>query len=169
MTFVFVGNFKVEEMKALCEKYLEVVCQLKTTMKPGKIWVCVLPSGMMKKLSRKGVEPNHQLFRYSMPLNTPIQPARGECTDELVNIRLKVLREDKSMRLWKSCVHLQNIIQQSLDYQFGFSCAPTNVDMLIKAAQDVIEEVKNKTDENLVKLRDCSSREKTGLQEMVSS
>lgn len=171
MTFVFVGNFKVEEMKALCEKYLGSL-PAKNNNETWKDLGMRAPSGMIEKTVKKGVEPKSSVvLRYSMPFEyTRSNRNEVNALMKLVNIRLReVLREDKSGVYGVSCnASPKHYPKQSLELSIGFSCAPTNVDMLIKAAQDVIEEVKNKDcdEKNLVKIKETALREReTGLQE----
>ena len=170
-TFVFVGNFKLDEMKVLCEKYLGSL----PALKKGETWKDLgmrSPKGKVEKIVKKGVEPKSSvMLRYNMPFEYTRQH-RNEVNAlvKLVSIRLReVLREDKSGVYGVGCnASPKHYPAEGLEVTISFSCSPSNVDMLIKAAEDVLAEVKSKDcdEKNLTKIKETALREReTGLQE----
>ncbi len=170
-TFVFVGNFKVDEMKALCEKYLGSL----PSANKSETWKDLgirAPQGQFEKVVKKGVEPKSSVsLRFTMPFEyTRQHRSEVNALMKLVNIRLReVLREDKSGVYGVSCnASPKHYPVSGLEVTIGFGCAPGNVDMLIKAAEDVIAEVKSKDcdEKNLIKIKETALREReTGLKE----
>ena len=170
-TFVFVGNFKVDEMKALCEKYLGSL----PSSNKSETWKDLgirAPQGQFEKVVKKGVEPKSSVsLRYVMPFEfTRQHRSEVNALMKLVNIRLReVLREDKSGVYGVSCnASPKHYPVSGLEVTISFGCAPGNVDMLIKAAEDVIAEVKSKDcdEKNLIKIKETALREReTGLKE----
>lgn len=170
-TFVFVGNFKLEELKAFCERYLGSLPALHR----NESWKNVgmkAPAGPIEKVVNKGIEPRATvLLRYNMPFEyTRQNRSEVNALMKLVNIRLReVLREDKSGVYGVSCsASPRHYPDQNLELVISFSCSPDNYKMLIAAAEGVIAEIKEKgsDEKNLLKIRETAIREReTGLKE----
>ncbi|HRH65910.1 MAG TPA: insulinase family protein [Bacteroidia bacterium] len=170
-TFVFVGNFKVGDMKALCEKYLGSLPS-KSSVETWKDLGMRPPQGKVEKVVKKGVEPKSSIvIRYTMPFEYTRQN-RNEVNAlmKLVSIRLReVLREDKSGVYGVGCnASPKHYPAEGLEVNISFGCSPANMEMLIKATEEVIAEVKEKDcdDKNLLKIKETALREReTGLKE----
>ncbi len=169
--FFFVGNFKLDEIKPFVEKYIGGL----PSTNSNELWKDLgvkHPSGQVEKMVKKGIEPkSNVVIRYSMPFEYN-RNNRNEVTAlvKLVNIKLREsLREEKSGVYGVSCS--PNIVHYPkgwLEMTIQFGCAPENVDMLVKAANDVVEEIKKKgsDEKNLTKVKEISLREReVGLKE----
>jgi len=170
-TFFFVGNFNVDELKPLVEKYIGGLPS-SNSHETWKDLGITHPKGKVEKMVKKGIEPKSTvLMRYSMPFEYN-RTNRNEINAllKLVNIKLREsLREDKSGVYGVSCnPSMQHYPKQWLEMTIQFGCAPNNVDMLVQAALDVLDDVKKNgaDDKNLTKIKELSIREReTGLKE----
>jgi zinc protease len=170
-TFFFVGNFKPEELKPMVEKYIG---SLPSTYKT-ETWKDVgmkSPTGIFERTVKKGVEPKSSVvMRYSMPFEyTRNNRNEAGALMKYLGIKLREsLREDKSgVYGVGASPNMKHYPRQVLELNIQFGCGPENVDMLVKAAQDVIEDIKkNPCDEkNLTKVKELSLREREqGLKE----
>jgi zinc protease len=163
--FVFVGNFNLDSLRALSVQYLGSLPSLPGTSSYKDIGVQP-PKGKIEKTVKKGQAPRSTVsLRWTMPFEYN-RNNRNEVNalNKLVSIRLReVLREDKSgvygVGFSSSPRHYP---QSRLDQTISFSCNPDNVDMLVSAALNVLDEVrKNGCDEkNLVKIKETFIRER---------
>lgn len=170
-TFFFVGNFKPEELKAHCQKYLGSI----PATRKREMWQDINaypPKGKVEKTVYKGSEPRSTVM---MRFNTDFEfnrKNRNEVSalNKLLSIRLReVLREDKSGVYGVSCqANPKKFPANGLEFIVYFSCSPDNVEPLTKAALDVFEEVKTKgcDEKNLTKIKETALREReTNLKE----
>lgn len=164
-TFFFVGNFKMDELKAMVEKYLGSLPALNKRERWQDIGA-EYPKGKVERVVRKGVEPKSTVM---MRFNTPFEYNRKNRNEvsalsKLLNIRLReVLREDKSGVYGVSCFsQSKHYPNENLETMIFFSCSPDNVDMLVSAALDVINEVKTTLcdEKNLTKIKETAIRER---------
>lgn len=169
--FVFVGNFNPDTLMELCSKYLGSL----PAMPDESGWMDMgvrPPSGKIERTVYKGQAPRssvvlrwNESFDYNRRNRFEVN-----VLNKLVSIRLReVLREDKSgvygVGFNSSTRHYP---KPRLNNSITFSCSPENADMLIKAALDVMNEVrKNGCDEkNLTKIKETFIREReTNLRE----
>ncbi len=164
-TYFFVGNFNVDTLKKLTEKYLGGI---QTKMVPGK-WSDIgvnSPKGKVERTVKMGEEPKSTvLMRFNMPFDYN-RNNRNEVNvlSKLMSIRLReVLREEKSGVYGVSFSSSpQHYPEPHLDQTIYFSCDPNNAEMLVQAALDVIKEVKEKgcDEKNLTKIKETAIRER---------
>jgi zinc protease len=163
--YFFVGNFNTDSLKYYSEKYLGGLPAVgdKTMWKDIGV---KYPKGTVEKTVKMGQEPKSAVvLRWNMPFDYN-RKNRSEVNalNKLVSIRLReVLREEKSGVYGVSFNSIsQHFPEQKLEQVISFSCSPENVEMLIKAALDVITEVKEKgcQEKNLVKIKETAIRER---------
>jgi zinc protease len=105
------------------------------------------------------------MLRWNMPFEYN-RKNRNEVNalNKLVSIRLReVLREEKSGVYGVSFISTPtHFPSEKLEQVVYFSCSPANVDMLVKAALDIINEVKESScsDKNLLKIKETAIRER---------
>lgn len=144
-TFLFVGSFKVDEIKPLIEKYLG---GLPSTHKAENYKDLGIhpPEGRIQKTVYKGTEPKATVnlvftgdFDYSAA-----EKVQLEALKEVLQIRLiERLREDESGVYSPRVSESVNKNPQPR-YSFGisFGCSPQNVEKLIASALDEIGKLK---------------------------
>lgn len=164
-TYFFVGNFNIDTLKKFVEKYLGSLPSTQAVEKFKDMGVRT-PTGKVEKTVRMGQEPRSTvMLRWNMPFVFARQN-RSEVNvlNKLMSIRLReVLREEKSGVYGVSFnSNPQHYPVEKLEQMISFSCSPENVDMLVKAALEIIKEVKqNGCDEkNLVKIKETAIRER---------
>jgi zinc protease len=170
-TFYFVGNFNLDSLKYYVSIYL---ANLPSTgkVKNWKDTGARAPMGKIEKIVKKGIAPkSYVLLRWNMPFEFNAK-GRNEvyALSKLINIRLReVLREDKSGVYGVNFSATTNKYPiQKLENVVGFNCKPENVDSLIAAVWQVINEVKANgcDDKNLEKIKQTFIREReTALKE----
>ena len=163
--YFFVGNFNTDTLMYLVQKYLGGL----PSSQERSIWKDIgdsPPHGIVEKTVRMGQEPKSTVvLRWNMPFDYN-RKNRNEINalNKLVSIRLReVLREEKSGVYGVGFNSIpQHFPEQNLEQVINFSCSPDNVDMLIKAALDVISEVKEKgcDEKNLLKIKETAIRER---------
>jgi zinc protease len=134
-TFVIVGNFTVDSIKPLVEKYL---ASLPTIGRQEK-WVDTgirPPTGVVKRVVRKGLEPKAQttlLFTGPVEFTRPNRFALNALA-EVLNIRLReVLREDLGGTYGASASgSASRDPWQSYSFSISFGSAPDRVDKLVE-------------------------------------
>jgi zinc protease len=142
-TFVFVGNFDVQAMKPLVERYLAslpTTHRVEAAMDRG----IHTPSGVVERQVVKGVDPRSQV---AIVFNGPIQ------NDELHRLLAKTMSQMLAGNLQHTLrEELGGTYSVSVEPQFskyptpeyrisiGFSCDPTRVDQLTAAAWSVIRD-----------------------------
>jgi len=144
-TFVFLGNFKVNEVKPLIEKYLG---GLPSTYKHENFKDLEIhsPEGMIEKTVYKGTEPKAVVrlvfsgaFDYSAA-----EKIQLDALKEVLQIRLtERLREDES-GVYSPGVSQSVSKNQLARYSFNvsFGCGPQNVEKLIASTLDEINKLK---------------------------
>ncbi|WP_213087099.1 M16 family metallopeptidase [Chitinophaga agrisoli] len=144
-TFVFVGSFKIDEVKPLLEKYLG---GLPSTHKAEnyKDLGIYPPEGRIEKTIYKGAASKATVrlafsgkFDYS-----PAEKIQLEALQEVLQIRLiERLREDES-GVYSPGVGQMVTKDPDPRYMFtiSFGCAPQNVDKLVASVQDEINKLK---------------------------
>jgi len=145
-TFVFIGNFKIEETKPLIEKYLG---GLPSTYKGENYKDLGIrsPRGKIEKTVYKGTEPKATVdlifsgaFDYSAA-----EKIQLDALKEVLQIRLlERLREDESgvysPRVSESVIKYPHDARYSFNISFG--CSPKNVEKLIASALDEVNKLK---------------------------
>jgi zinc protease len=144
-TFVFIGNFKVEEIKPLLEKYLG---GLPSTYKGENYKDLNIhsPEGRIEKTIYKGTEAKARVnlvfsgtFDYSTAEKTQLDALK-----EVLQIRLtERLREDESgvysPGVWEEA---SKFPQSRYNFNISFGCGPQNVEKLIASTLDEINKLK---------------------------
>ncbi len=163
--FVFVGNFNLDTLRKMSEKYLGSLPSNHSKAMWQDIGVNP-PNGIVERTVKMGQEPKssvmmrwHMAFEYNRNNRNEVN-----VLNKLVNIRLReVLREEKSGVYGVSFVSSpQHFPDQKLEQYIYFSCSPDNVNMLINSALDVLKEIKYKgcDEKNLVKIKETALRER---------
>ena len=145
-TFIFVGNFTLEQIRPLIEKYLGGLPALHR----NEHWMdrtFDYPSGVIRKTIKKGLEPKS--------INTIIFSGKAEWSEQnetlltaltrVLTIRLREkLREEKS-GLYSIGVRgrLQHYPRQRYTVSIRFGCDPKRVDELTKEMFVQIDSLKN--------------------------
>ncbi len=165
-TFVFVGSFNLEEIKPLIETYIGGISASTKHEKPIDIGAKT-PRGAYTKTYKKGNEPRSRVnltwtngtFQYSRQSRFEVQALM-----KLLNIKLREnLREDKGgvygVGIYPAMTYTP---KPGLQVTCVFACAPENVDKLIGAAKDEINDVKKNgsNDENLTKVKEGFLKER---------
>ncbi|MCX6352256.1 MAG: insulinase family protein [Bacteroidetes bacterium] len=161
-TFVFVGSFKPENIKAMVEQYIGgLPAGNKETWKDLGIHS---PKGVVKKTITKGTEPKS---RVSLTLNgsfayTAQNRFELDATTKVLSIMLReVMREDKSgvygVGCYPSATHYP---REEYSVTVGFGCSPDNADMLTKTVFEQMELLKKDgpSEKNMVKVKETMLR-----------
>jgi len=169
-TFVFVGNFKPEEIKPMIETYLGGLPS-KGGQENWKDLGIRTPTGVINKAVRKGVEQKGQV---RIALTGPFEWSRKNRLDmralmDVLDIRLREsLREDKggvySPAAFGSSSHYP-VPTYSINILYG--CDPKRADELVGATLDVMKQLKanGPSAEDLQKVKEMFLREReTNLQ-----
>jgi zinc protease len=163
--FTIVGNFKLDSLKPLVEKYIGGISA------PIKHEACKdlhieKPKGLITKTFYKGNEPRTsvQLVWNGDLAYTRKNRFETRALSNLLNITLREnLREDKGgvygVGLY---AQLEHFPKGTYKYTCVFSCAPDNTEKLISAAKDEIELVKKNgcNDINLGKIKETLLKER---------
>jgi len=144
-TFVFVGSFKIDEIKPLVEKYLG---GLPSTHKGENYNDLNIhpPVGRIEKTVYKGTEPKatvHLIFSGAFDYNAA-EKIQMDAMKEVLQIRLiERLREDES-GVYSPRVSESVSKYPNPRYSFGisFGCSPQNVEKLIASALDEVNKLK---------------------------
>ncbi|MEO8149567.1 MAG: insulinase family protein [Bacteroidia bacterium] len=166
--FTFVGSFDKNKIKPLIENYIGA---LPATNREDAFKDLGIkpPQGNISKTVLKGTEPKSQvnLFFTGDFNNIRKERLRMIALIKLMSIKLREsLREDKSGVYGVGCnPSMTKYPQGEYKITISFGCAPGNVEMLIKAAMDVIDDVKQKgTDAaNMTKVKETLIRERETL------
>jgi len=144
-TFFFVGNFQLEAIKPLVEKYLASLPALKKkeSWRDEKI---MPPKGTTSKQVYKGIEPKSLV---QLSLHGPFEWNRQNRYDfqsmiELLRIKLReVMREEKG-GVYGVQVFGSPTLHPRQEYriQIAFGCDPQRVDELLTAVREQIDSLK---------------------------
>ena len=162
--FTFVGNFSLEELKPLIEKYIGGISA------PIKHEACKdlqikVPKGNLSKTIEKGNEPRStvQLIWNGEVPYTRKTRFESRALANLLNITLREnLREDKGGVYGVGISpQLSHFPKGTYKYTCSFSCAPDNTEKLISAAKDEIEAARKNgcSDINLGKIKETLLKE----------
>ncbi|MBC7789649.1 MAG: insulinase family protein, partial [Anaerolineae bacterium] len=162
-TFVFVGNFDLDSIKPLVSTYLGGLPSLKRKENWRDVGIRY-PTGVIKKVVRKGSEPKGQtqiVFTGPFTWNRTNRYAIASLTSVL-RIRLReVLREDLG-GVYGVSVGDQTSFEPRPEYSFriGFGASPDRIDTLRAEVFAVIDSIKNSgpTAQDLEKVRETQRR-----------
>ncbi len=166
-TFTFVGNFKPETIKPMIELYIGgIPMKANKGVEKCKDLGLNPPKGKIEKTIRRGIEPKSSV---SIKLTNKFVYNRKNRNDlnllmRLVSIKLREqMREEKSgvygVRATPSMSHYPT---QSYELNFGWGCAPENVEILIKTMWEEIEKIKATgcNDKDMLKIKETALRER---------
>lgn len=165
-TFIFVGSFNLEEIKPLIEMYLGGISA--STKREKYIDANIkTPAGTANKVYKKGNEPRSRVnltwtnenFEYTRKNRFEVNALM-----KLLNIKLREnLREDKG-GVYGVGIYpgMSRIPKPFLSTICTFACAPENVEKLVNAAKDEINDVRKNgcSEENLVKVKEGFLKER---------
>jgi zinc protease len=145
-TFIFVGNFEPEKVKAQIVKYLGNLPSA-NRRESWKDWGIKPPDGRLEKNFQKGVD-DKAAVRIIYAGATPYDKDENRnlsSLGELLTIKLtEVLREEKSGVYGVGASgRLIKIPSERYAFNIQFSCAPKNVESLIQATTDEIAKIQN--------------------------
>ncbi len=162
-TFFFVGNFSIEEITPMLELYLGSLPSLQR----GETWVdrgVRPPTGVVEKVVNKGTDPKSMVTinftgkkKYDKKENYDLSSL-----GEVLSIKLiEILREEKSGVYGVGASgNSTKYPEESYTFRISFPCGPENVDELVAATFDEIENIKKNgvTDEDIQKIRETQAR-----------
>lgn len=174
-TFVFVGNFTLDSMRPLVQRYLGNLPALRRGEKPRDLGITP-PTGIVQRDVRKGVEPKAQtmlLFggRYEDQPNDGFAiPFALSRLSDLLDIRLRErLREQLGGTYGVGVsASTEKVPQSRYRVVINFGSAPDRVDELVAATFSVIDSVRRfgASEDELVKIKQQMSRSwETNLRE----
>jgi len=170
-TFVFVGNFKTEDLRKNIEEYIASLPSTNSKESWKDVGISH-PNGKVEKTVKRGVEPKssvqikfHGKATFSAKENMDMQ-----ALVKLMQITLREsLREENSGTYGVQCFgSISRVPKEEYSLDIAFGCAPENVKKLTDAAYAEIEKVrKNGCDEkNLTKIKETFRRDReTNLKE----
>ena len=144
-TFVFDGNFNVDSIKPLLEKYLGSLPSTGQKEEARDLHIHI-PPGKIEAIAKKGKEPQATVrlvisgdYKYSPESNIQLT-ALSEILQFRVLDRLRE-KEGETYSPGVSVSYNKNPLNRYA-FTISFGCAPENVDKLIAAAKDEINKIK---------------------------
>lgn len=170
-TFFFVGNFKIEELKPLLETYLGSL----PTSNRNESWKDLgirPPKDKVDAVVNKGTDKKSMVTivytgktKYNKENNYNLKSLGELLTNKLIDL----LREEKGGVYGVGASgSVSQYPYENYTFRISFPCSPDNVDDLVQATFDQIDEIKKEgvSDEDLTKIKETQSRErKDNLQE----
>ncbi len=169
-TFVFVGNFEIDKIRPLIERYVASLPALnrKETWKDVGVRT---PTGTIDKTVKKGSEPKGQTaiifsgpFEYNQARRVEIRAMAQILQTRLLETIREELGGTYSISVQQS---YQKIPNQEYNVEISFGSDPQRTDALIKRVSDEIEKFKNEgpsakqvTDEKEALLREFDTNSK---------
>ncbi|HRZ97929.1 MAG TPA: insulinase family protein, partial [Paludibacter sp.] len=144
-TFTFVGNFDVEKIKPLLEQYLGALPAINRVEEARNLGIQT-PAGKIDRKVYKGIDNKSSVrlvfsgsYNYSETENYKLNALADLLTIKLI----ERLREDEGGVYGVSAsANYSKFPKNRYSVNISFGCAPTNVEKLISAVQEVIEKVK---------------------------
>ncbi len=144
-TFLFVGNFKNEEIKPLLEKYLGGLPSIKRKETFKDLGIRE-PKGKIEKTLFKGTEAKARVTMVWSGdyLPTPDNETQVEALSEVLEIKLiEKLREEESGVYGVGVSgSVSKIPAKRYSFRIAFQCAPENVEKLVNRTMAEIKKVK---------------------------
>lgn len=163
-TFVFVGSFKIDEIKSLLEKYIASLPSTNKAEKAKDLGIKPVP-GIVSKIVKRGIEPKSQVYitlDFDYPEFSSESNMKVGLLSEILAIKVREsLREDKggvySPGAWISSGYLpRKFVRPTIT----FSCDPKRVDELVQAVKDVIDNIQKGIDnDDLIKAKEILKKE----------
>ena len=164
-TFVFVGSFKVDEVKPLIAEYIGGLPSLNRNEKYRDLGIRS-PEGMVDKKVFKGEDPKSRAiisFDMEVPYNREDAFLFSQLGQHLSRRYTEVLREEMSGIYGMSVrANLNQVPYDNANLTLVIPCSPDNVDSLVAAAIDEIKDIQENgvKDEDIVKAKEIYKREK---------
>ena len=163
-TFVFVGAFKIDELKPLIEQYIASLPATKKAEKGKDLGIKPMP-GIVTKTVKRGIEPKSAV---NITMDFPYDNFSSEenlkinLLGEVFNIKIReTLREDLGgVYSPRASLNWGYFPRRYARGTVNFTCDPTKTDMLIAAAKEVIDNVKKGiSEEDLKKAKELNKKE----------
>jgi zinc protease len=163
-TFVFDGNFKVDSIRPLLEKYLGSLPS--TSQKEAARDLNIhIPAGVINATAQKGKEPKAVVrlvmsgeYKYSPEANTQLN-----ALSEILQFRITDRLREKEGGTYSPSVRVSYNKFPANRYAFTiqFTCAPANVDKLIAATKEEMNKLKTEgvTDVDITKFNTEETRQ----------
>jgi len=163
-TFVFDGNFKIDSIKPLLEKYLGALPAGAGKEEARNLNIHI-PPGKIEAVAKKGKEPQATVrlvisgdYKYSPESNIQLT-----ALSEILQFRILDRLREKEGETYSPRVSVSFNKKPLNRYSFtiSFGCAPQNVERLIAATRDEISKLKTKgaTSEDIVKFSTEENRQ----------
>jgi zinc protease len=159
-TFVFVGNFKSDDVKPLIIKYLGNLPTIKRTENWKDVSVKP-PTGKIEKVVNKGVDDKSvvQILFTGETKYDLVEDRNLNALGELLTIKLlEILREEKGGVYGVGANGgMSKLPNGKYSFSISFPCGPENVDSLIKAAFGELAKIQNGQidDKDIVKVKEA--------------
>ena len=164
-TFIFVGNFEIDQLKSLAQTYLGTL----PTSPREETWRNVdpgLPDGVIKKAARKGQEPQGQVgiifhgpFAYNRPNRHHLRSLQA-----VLDIKLREELREERAGIYNASVQSGASDKPDSTYTFSvfFGCDPERAEELIEAVFAEIKEMKGEEnlDEYVEKVQEQQRRQR---------
>ncbi len=162
--FFFVGNFDIEEMKPMLAQYLGSLPAEKGAEESYKDLGIRPPEGKVEKVINKGTDPKSLVqIRFTGEFDGDRYEAYLlDALAEVLNIKLiEILREEKGGVYGVGASGFTSRIPyKNYSFNISFPCGPENVDQLIAATFEEIENIvkKGPTEEDVAKVKEQQKR-----------
>ncbi len=166
-TFVFVGNFEVEEIKPQLSTYLASLPNLKRSESWTDLGI-EAPAGVVKKEILKGSDPKSYatIYYHGKTDYDPIKNYHLSSLGEVVTNKLiDILREEKSgVYGVGASAGMIRLPEEKYYFRIAFPCGPENVDDLVATTHEILKDIKANgvTEEDLNKVKQAQLK---GLEE----
>ncbi len=163
-TFVFVGNFEVNDIKPLLAQYLASLpaTQSNETFKDHGVRP---PQGVVKKEVKRGNDPKSLVYMYfhdEYEFDRKTNYYLNSLAEALSIKLIEILREEQS-GVYNVGAYAQPSMFPYENYRLtvSFPCGPENVESLIKTAHEEIKKIQNDgpSDEDMTKVKETQKRE----------
>ena len=151
-TFVFVGNFEVEKIKPLLEKYIGGLPSTKRQESYKDLNISKV-KGKIEKIVYKGLEDKASVnlqfngnFGYTEEENVNL-----DALAEVLDIKLTEKLREEAGGVYSPSIRssYEKLPKPTYNLTIAFGCSPANVDKLIKITLDEIEKIKTKGPEKV--------------------
>lgn len=143
--FTFVGSFDPEKIKSAIEKYLGALPSIKRSETARNLGIHI-PEGKIDKKVYKGVDDKStvRLFFSGKYNHSVAENDKLSALAELLTIKLteKLREEEGGVYGVGASANSAKYPESRYSFVISFGCAPTNVEKLIQATQDVIADLK---------------------------
>jgi zinc protease len=145
-TFVFVGSFKIDEIKPLIEQYIASLPSTNKAEKAKDLGIKPLP-GVVNKIVKRGIEPKSTVG-FGIDCNydnfSSEENLKINLLGEILAIKIREsLREDKGgVYSPRGSLNWGYFPRKYVRGMVYFTCDPNRVDELVAAAKEVLDNIK---------------------------